>query len=381
MAITIPSVDANTHTFATWVSYTNLMAQTISNSVVTANTFAGNSTQLSGSSTGNSTINYTARLYGTLIANTVTINNTLTGPTGANVTIQANVKVDTGSNLYTVGPLNVKGDIVIDTTAKLKFGDRVSLYAATNGWLKANSTGFVEMANLAVRGIDLSPNEFALTSTLGAYTNATSNVSYDVIAYSTPAGKWVRTTLTHLLAQEIDSLTLGKVTANASGSVTFNANVSFGGTSTSLFVSNTTARVGIGGITSPQAPLHVQGAVYATGDITAFYTSDRNLKMDIVRIDNALEKVRWLNGVEFTWDKNKIAELVNVGPKPDRDIGLIAQDVEKVLPQAVTDRGDGYKAVDYSRLVPVLVEAIKELSYRVNILEAELEDKYRSSSR
>jgi hypothetical protein len=55
--------------------------------------------------------------------------------------------------------------------------------------------------------------------------------------------------------------------------------------------------------------------------------------------------------------------------------------VEKVFPQAVMLREDGYKAVDYSKLVPVLIEAIKELSYRLNIVEAELEDKYRSSSR
>ena len=91
--------------------------------------------------------------------------------------------------------------------------------------------------------------------------------------------------------------------------------------------------------------------------------------------------VRWLKGVEFTWDKEKITELSFVGPKPDKDIGLIAQDVEKVFPQAVLDREDGYKAVDYTRLVPVLIEAVKELSHRVNILEAELEEKYRSSSR
>ena len=172
------------------------------------------------------------------------------------------------------------------------------------------------------------------------------------------------------------------VTANAaSGQVRVNANTNFGGTTSSLFVSNTVARIGVGGVTNPQAPLHVQGAVYATGDITAFYTSDQRLKKDVIRIDDALERVRWLNGVEFTWDKEAIEKLENVGPKPDKDIGLIAQDVEKVFPQAVTLREDGYKAVDYSKLVPVLIEAIKELSYRLNIVEAELEDKYRSSSR
>jgi len=373
MSVTIASVLPNSHTFATWVSITNEMAQTISNAVLTANTLEG--------VTGNSTVSYNAKLFGQFQANTIKINNTLSGPTGgANVAVEANVTFAAGSKLFTVGELNVKGDIIIDTTAKLRFADRSTTYSANTGWLKANSTGYVQIANLAVKGTDLDPNEFVLTSGIG-YANSTNSL-YDTIVYNTASSKWVRTRLTHLVSQEIDSLTLGTVTANAAtGEVRVNANTNFGGTTSSLFISNTAARIGVGGVTNPQAPLHVQGAVYATGDIIAFYTSDQRLKKNIVKIDDALEKVRWLNGVKFNWDKEAISTLVNVGPKPDNDIGLIAQDVEKVFPEAVTERADGYKAVDYSKLVPVLIEAVKELSYRINILEAELEDKYRISSR
>ncbi len=374
MSVTINSIDANSDTFASWVAITNQMAQTISNSVVTANTTEG--------VTGNSTVNFNAKLFGKFAANTILIGNTLTSNViGANVGIEANLELKSAFNFYTVGDLNIKGNIIIDTTSKLRFGDRSTTYSSNTGWLKANSTGYVLIANLEVKGTDLDPDEFVLTSNLGPYTTAT-NTTYDVIAYDSSASKFVRTRLTHLLTQEIDDLTLGLVTANAaSGQVRVNANTNFGGTTSSLFVSNTVARIGVGGITNPQAPLHVQGAVYATGDITAFFTSDGRLKKDVVRIDNALERIRWLNGVEFTWDKETIEKLENVGPKPDKDIGLIAQDVEKVFPQAVILREDGYKAVDYTKLVPVLIEAIKELSYRLNIVEAELEDKYRSSSR
>jgi len=373
MSVTVISIDANTDTFANWVSITNQMAQTISNAVITANTSEG--------VTGNSTVSYNAKLFGQFQANTIKINNTLSGPTsGANVAVEANVTFASGSKLFTVGELNVKGDIIIDTTAKLRLGDRSTTYSANTGWLKANSTGYVQIANLAVKGTDLDPNEFVLTSNVGYATST--NSTYDVITYNQSASKWMRTRLTHLVSQEIDSLTLGTVTANAAtGEVRVNANTNFGGTTSSLFISNTAARIGVGGVTNPQAPLHVQGAVYATGDIIAFYTSDQRLKKNIVKIDDALEKVRWLNGVKFDWDKEAISTLVNVGPKPDNDIGLIAQDVEKVFPEAVTERADGYKAVDYSKLVPVLIEAVKELSYRINILEAELEDKYRISSR
>ena len=374
MSVTINSIDANSDTFASWVAITNQMAQTISNAVITANT--------SGGVTGNATANFNSQLWGKFTANTISIGNTLaSNVTGANVGIEANLELKSAFKFYTVGDLSVKGNIIIDTTSKLRFVDRSTTYSSNTGWLKANSTGYVLIANLEVKGTDLDPDEFVLTSNLGPYTTAT-NTTYDVIAYDSSASKFVRTRLTHLLTQEIDALTLGLVTANAaSGQVRVNANTNFGGTTSSLFVSNTAARIGVGGVTNPQAPLHVQGAVYATGDITAFYTSDQRLKKDVVRIDNALERIRWLNGVEFTWDKEAIEKLENVGPKPDNDIGLIAQDVEKVFPQAVMLRDDGYKAVDYSKLVPVLIEAIKELSYRLNIVEAELEDKYRSSSR
>ena len=373
MSVTVTSIDANSDTFANWVAITNQMAQTISNAVITANTSEG--------VTGNATANFNAKLFGQFAANTILIGNTLTSNvSGANVSIEANLELKSAYKLYTVGDLSVKGNIIIDTTAKLRFADRSTTYSANTGWLKANSTGYVQIANLAVKGTDLDPNEFVLTSNVG-YANSTNSL-YDTIVYNTAASKWMRTRLTHLVSQEIDALTLGTVAANATaGEVRVNANVNFGGTTSSLFVSNTTARIGVGGVTNPQAPLHVQGAVYATGDITTFYTSDQRLKKDIVTIEDALEKVRWLKGVEFTWDKEKITELSFVGPKPDKDIGLIAQDVEKVFPEAVMEREDGYKAVDYTRLVPVLIEAVKELSYRINILEAELEDKYRSSSR
>lgn len=373
MSVTVTSIDANTDTFANWVAITNQMAQTISNAVITANTSEG--------VTGNATSNFNAKLWGKFAANTILIGNSITSNvTSANVAIEANLELKSAYKLYTVGDLNVKGNITIDTTAKLRFADRSSTYSANTGWLKANSTGYVQIANLAVKGTDLDPNEFVLTSNVG-YANST-NSTYDVICYDESASKWLRTKLTHLVNLEVDTLKLGTVTANAaSGEVRVNANTNFGGSTSSLFVSNTTARIGVGGVTNPQAPLHVQGAVYATGDITAYYTSDINLKKNITPIANSLEKVRWLRGVNFEWDHDKIADLTFVGPKPDKDIGLIAQDVEKVFPEAVMEREDGYKAVDYTRLVPVLIEAIKELSFRVNILEAELEEKYRSSSR
>ena len=113
--------------------------------------------------------------------------------------------------------------------------------------------------------------------------------------------------------------------------------------------------VGIGQ-TSPAYKLDVTGTIRATGDVIAF--SDKRVKENIKTIDNALEKVINLRGVEF----NKIGEN-------KKSIGVIAQEVEKILPEVIsTDKRD-MKSVAYGNIVGVLIEAIKELSDKVKALE------------
>ena len=104
------------------------------------------------------------------------------------------------------------------------------------------------------------------------------------------------------------------------------------------------------------------GVIRAASDIVAFYSSDERLKDNVVEIDNALDKVESLRGVEFDWnDKQEIYE--------GHDVGVIAQDVEKVLPELVENRDNGYKAVKYEKLTAVLIQAVKELSAKVKELE------------
>ncbi|MGD9697599.1 tail fiber domain-containing protein [Acinetobacter sp.] len=107
--------------------------------------------------------------------------------------------------------------------------------------------------------------------------------------------------------------------------------------------------------------LDVYGTITATGEIYAYY-SDLRLKNVTGNISGALDKITSLNGINFIWNEKHPNEDM-IGKK---SIGLIAQDVEKVFPEAVGEK-DGYKMVQYEKLVPVLVEAIKEL-------KAEIED-------
>ena len=99
-----------------------------------------------------------------------------------------------------------------------------------------------------------------------------------------------------------------------------------------------------------------------TGDITAFSTSDERLKDNIKPIDNPLEKVMKISGNTFSWNENSR----NSGD----GIGVIAQEVEELgLPEVVTTRESGYKAVKYEKLVPLLIEAIKELKHEIDELK------------
>jgi hypothetical protein len=132
---------------------------------------------------------------------------------------------------------------------------------------------------------------------------------------------------------------------------------------------NTNDRVGIG-TQSPGYKLDVTGDIRATGDIIAFSTSDSRLKTDLHQITNALEKVSALNGFEFSW--NDAAKEI-YPERTARDVGVIAQEVQAVLPEVVTERADGYLAVQYEKLVPLLIEAIKELKSQVQELQSRVQ--------
>jgi hypothetical protein len=113
---------------------------------------------------------------------------------------------------------------------------------------------------------------------------------------------------------------------------------------------------------------------YGSGGYTGSWSnlSDERLKKDISPLADALGRVLALRGVSFTWRRDEFPEQhLNDGPQ----IGFIAQEVEPVLPEVVTTDPQGYKAVDYSKLTPVLVEAIKqqqeEIARQAQTIEAQ----------
>lgn len=124
-------------------------------------------------------------------------------------------------------------------------------------------------------------------------------------------------------------------------------------------------RITTGSLGVNMAPNATNGRIDASNDIVAFSTSDRRLKENITPITNALEKVRSLTGVEFDWKE----ETKSVHGYEGHDVGVIAQDVQAVLPEAVRTNDSGYLSVRYEKMIALLVEANKELAERVEQLE------------
>ena len=109
--------------------------------------------------------------------------------------------------------------------------------------------------------------------------------------------------------------------------------------------------------------IHVTGTIQATDDIVAYASSDERLKDNIKPIENPLEKINSISGNTFEWNEQK--QDIYKG----KDYGVIAQEIEKILPELVTTKENGYKAVKYDKLVSLLIEGIKDLSKEVQELK------------
>jgi hypothetical protein len=130
-----------------------------------------------------------------------------------------------------------------------------------------------------------------------------------------------------------------------------------------IAVSN--GRVGIGTI-QPREKLEVIGNICYTGTIGA--CSDKRYKKDFASLENSLDKVMQLNGLYYNW---KQAEFPEREFTDARQIGVIAQEVEALFPEIVLTGDDGYKSVDYGKLTPILLEAIKEQQAIIEAMKTE----------
>ena len=111
-------------------------------------------------------------------------------------------------------------------------------------------------------------------------------------------------------------------------------------------------------------------SLLATGDVVAFNTSDARLKQNLIPLESSLAKLDDINAYNFTWvPPSEGSEFHQTGD----DVGLIAQEINEILPHAVNLRGDGYYGINYNKVIPFLVSCVKELKTEITALKNEIQ--------
>jgi len=151
------------------------------------------------------------------------------------------------------------------------------------------------------------------------------------------------------------------VTATGAAGINGEANMIFDG-------DNLTLSTGALHVGSGVTPTTV-GKIQATNDIVAYYSSDARLKSNVVPIPDALNKVMQISGNTFDWIPLSPEQRKTIHGNEGKDIGVIAQEIERVLPEVVTTRDTGFKAVKYDKIVALLIEAIKEQQIQIDQLK------------
>jgi hypothetical protein len=245
---------------------------------------------------------------------------------------------------------------------KIEENSAVSTNTA-NAVVRRNGTGGFSAGAInvgAVTATSMQATSLSVTTALPTTSGGTGQNTYTngQLLIGNNAGSLTITTLTGTTNRITVTNGNGSITLSTPQDIATTSNVRFGSLGIGTNASGTT------------------GEIRASNQITSFF-SDERLKEDIQEIGSALDKVMTLRGV--TYKPNAIAE--SFGYKKENMVGVIAQDVEKVLPEAVkqapfdtmlfegkeySQSGQNYKTVQYEKLVPLLIEAIKELNKEIN---------------
>ena len=282
----------------------------------------------------------------------------LTGATN-NYGFYGNIPAGTGRyNLYMAGTAEnyLGGNTVINVNDNTNAALRITQLGTGNALLVEDSAN-----------PDSSPFVIDSSGNVGIGTSLPSNL----LNIQTAA---TGTTVTSNIIAKFQSNGTGRdATIQLSDNVTNSATISMLGGAT-IFSQNGVERSRIssaGGFSVGTTADPGAGAIFATGNVTAFYSSDRRLKENVRDIPNALDKVSAIGGKNFDWTDEYIAEHGGANDYFLRkaDFGVIAQDVEAVFPEAVRTRDNGMLAVDYEKLCALAFAAISELRKEVEELK------------
>ena len=275
-----------------------------------------------------------------------------TGITAAEV--RSLIGVDAAGTINYTHPTHAGDDISIDTGALTG----ATVISDLDFNITTDSSGHVTDANGTVSTRNLTKSDIGLgnveNTTLSTWAGSSNITTLGTIS----TGTWQGTAIADAY--------LSSNTAHLSGTQTFSGAKTF---SAAVNISNSTASTSkTTGALKVTGGVGISGALNVGGDVVAYASSDERLKDNIELISNPIEKVQSLKGVTWNWNENA-DELQQSLP----NVGVIAQDVEKVLPQLVTDRDNGFKGVDYAKLTGLLIEAIKEQQKQIDELKSKIQ--------
>ena len=275
-------------------------------------------------------------------------------------------KATLGSNAFTSTTIPTNNNQLTNGQGFYASGDTIRVANGSQGspglaFSNDTNTGFYAVAGdtfAAVAGSTLAQSWFSTGTSMNVPMLALAGTD------SAPGISFTGDTNTGFYASNSDEIS---VTRGGTQSFKFDANgfqqLVAGGTS--QFAGHLQAHcLGIGG-----TPSTTSGEIWAYGDIVANKSSDRRLKKYIKNIKNPLDKLSKINGVTFEWKKTDEKMKKEVHSHEGYDVGVIAQEIEEVLPEIVATRDNGYKAVYYEKLIPLLIESVKELKAEVDELK------------
>ena len=312
--------------------------------------------------------------------------------------INDNERVAIGSN-HTIphAVLDVSGSLIVSGTQEIKFGDLtvhetgsfgrvVGSIGATNGVISGSSQVNIQLTQNYERPAIVSNG---ITASLGSGIESSeiltlldghgivsgssqiSGLGFVTASDATKHPNWIASNLVAgtnvTISSGSDTLTINSSGGGGGGGVGTLQQVTDSG-------SNTTNDIGVGAGTDSTSKttgalvvsggMGVLNTINAGGDVIAFASSDERLKDNIKPIENPLEVISQISGNTFDWNSEK-QNIYN-----GKDYGVIAQEIQKVMPELVDTRDNGYLAVKYDKIVPLLIESIKELKKEIEELKS-----------
>ena len=272
------------------------------------------------------------------------------------------------------GDLTVSGTTTTINTSELNIGDNIITLNSDETGTPSQNAG-IEVERGTATNVAIRWNE---TSDAWEFTNdGTTYVAFGTSATFTGTTDGINEGTTNLYYT--DARADARATLRINAATTDNISEGTGNlyfTNARAISALTSADVQTDSLGVGTAASGTTGEIRATDDVTAYYSSDASLKENVTNIENAIEKVQQMRGVEFDWTDEYLDAK---GGEDDyfvrkHDVGVIAQEVEQVLPEVVATRENGIKAVKYDRITSLLIEAIKEQQSQIEMLKSEIKE-------